>query len=886
MKRLFEGFKVAIIKSADLPDEEADAIATILQNHGVEYKIFGNDSPLQQLDLIEGEYSHIASNNIDFELYTFTQENMIPVVTSEFFHKTEEQNKTPPIRPYSPDPKHVLKDIHVCVGGLPVSDKEAIYGGVRALGGSFSETLNKFVTHLISIDTDEDACIAVYSLEECQIKVVLPDWIDDCLKLRKRLDETPYLLEEGESIDAKVEKLKELDIVSKDKNLIKAQKKFLNKKSFYLGEDLELTKRSRDVISSLIENSGGVINKSLTNAQCYLGKYREGEEYRSASRKGLHVGNLNWIYWMVEHQKYISPYKKLLHYPYVKHGMPQLKKFVITSTNYSGDVRIYVKSLVEALGAEFTTSLKQRNTHLITASETGSKYNAAKKWGGIAVVNHLWLEETYAAWDLKSVDNPRYSHYPRSLKMSDIAGETPLDMQVLKQFYEDGNSDFSANVIEDSEAEDSTADTILPSDVHRILTPKNPNDDNILSNKSEEDQESPLKENVETSKTPSKGSKKNSQAHESTPKPKSVNVSKISPPPVPTETPAAKSTISNNSSSTTPLSTTRPSSGRKAKDKAALKLHEDMEQLNWFQKHHKSKDIPLLPEEIEARKRKRAEELAEKEKRESRQSSKEKEDTPEKEEPVSKVKHEALPKAKKAKKTPSTPYNIIAIATGWELNFNRSDTQILSNLGITLHKEFKNNINAIIAPKFMRTEKFLTGLSYQLDYILSPTFLQEVLIKFKNDPNDVNSLPDISNFSIDVTNADSVKELTSISLTELMDRSKRRINSYDRIFHDMCFNITPKIPGGAAIVQKILKAHGANKISIVKTIKDMKNLKSLAKNPDGSYIMISNEKGFIDKFKTLIEGEEQPGRVIEWNWVINSIFHMEIDNTKNVLYSN
>lgn len=849
MKKLFENFKVLIIKSVDLLDEEVQKTTDSLSQYDVEYTIVDNGAAIDQEALITGQYTHIISNNVYFDLYQFTQENMIPVITSEFIHKTVELQRQPPIRPFSPDPRHVLKGIHVCVGGLPVSDKEAIYGGVRALGGTFSETLNKFVTHLISTDSNEDCCIAVNSIDGCEIKIVLPNWIDDCLKLRKKLDETPYLLEEGGSVVEQVEKLKEMDIVNKEADAIIAQANFLNGKTFYLGQDLELSPRATDLIVSLLENSGGVLERSLDNAQYYIGKYRDGDEYRSASRKGLYVGNLNWIYWMVEHQKYISPYLKLLHYPYVRHGLPQMKKFIITSTNYSGDVRFYIMKLVEALGAEFTTSLKQRNTHLIAATPTGNKYNAALKWGNVTVVNHLWLEETYANWKLQTSTHPRYSHFPRSLKMGDIVGDTPLNIDVLKQFYDDGSSDYSANIIEDSEGEYEALSGTLPN-AKKILTPKRASEVNAA----------PLEQST---RTPSKED--------------SQKVVSKDPTPTPAKTPAAK--ISDTSSTSI-----RASSGRKAKDKAAAKLHEDMEQLNYFQKQHRSKEVPLLPEEIAERKRKRALEEEEKRKRQESSESVEPKEVEAEESPKNKKIKKVIQSIPKKNSTPAKNYNITAIATGWELNFNKADMTILQNLGITLHKEFKGNINAIIAPKFMRTEKFLTGLSYKLDYILSPKFIQEVISEFKSNPSDFKNLPKVEDFSIDKLNPASVKELTSISLSQLMKKSKTRINSNDRIFEGMSFNITPKIPGGPPTVQKILKAHGASQVNNIKTIKDLKNLKSLVQTTDSSYVLITNEKSYTDKFKQILKDENQSGKIIEWNWVIESIFNMQINNKKNVIY--
>lgn len=832
MKKLFDNFKLLILESVDLPRSESDQLSLILDEHEVPYDVV---TEITKDSLIYNEYTHIIANNVNFPIYEFTQENMIPVMVSNFIFKSVELNKQVQIRPYSPDPKHILKDIHVCIGNLPESDKEAIYGGVRALGGMFSETLNKFVTHLISTDLNEDGCIAVNCIDDCGIKIVLPNWIDDCLKLRKKLDETPYLLSNKINVDDLTKSSNFLDVVDKNSESITAPNgTFLQGKKFYLGSDLELTDRSRDLVSNLITTSGGLIVQDLKKATSYIGKYREGEQYLEASNKLLHVGNLNWIYWMIEHQKWISPFEKLLHYPYVKGGIKEFRDFIIASTNYSGDARFYISRLVEALGATFTSSLKPNNTHLIAAKPTGKKYLGAKQWGSIKIVNHLWLEESYTQWNLQSTDHPRYSHYPRPVNMEDIIGETKLNFDVLKKFYDDGshNGEISNNFIEDSEGEETTNNSFLKK-VKSVTSDKK----NLI--------------NIEVDSTPLT--------------PKNNNI--IEPIDRSTRTPSDENLSKENIS----YVGFRQSSARKAKDKASAKLHSDMEDLNLFQKQHKSKEIPMLPEEIEAKKRKKLEEeeLFNNNKKHSMENT---------------DKEVSNKKTKKTTAAAAKPYQVIAIATGWEIDISKTEMSVLNELGIYFGKEFQKKCNTIISPKFMRTEKFLTGLSYRIENIISPTFLKEVLKCFET--SKYQDLPNIKDYSLDVTNSKSVKELTTLTISELLHKSNHRIDSNQRIFQDLNFNISSKIPGGVVVVEKILKAHGANKVNVIKTLKDMKSIKSLIKNVNNDYIFLSNESGMIDKFKSFFsKNDDVNGKIIEWNWVINSIFNMEINNDKNVLFN-
>jgi hypothetical protein len=896
-KSLFQNLKLLVLSSPELDDELLSLVEALLIEHRAQYDIKSIHDIITEEEFITAEYTHIISNTVYFKLFQFTQENLIPVVMADFLFKTVEKGSQPGIRPFSPDPNNVLKKIHICVGGLPDSDKEAIYGGVRALGGSYSETLNKFVTHLISMDPDEDCCIAVNSIQDFDIKIVLPHWIDDCLKTRRKLDETPYLLKQNVPAEEQIAKVKELDVVGKDYNQVQPLNRFLGGKVFYIGSDLGLSSRYTNLIKSLIVNSGGEISEDIEDAKYYVGKYREGDEYVTASKKGYFVGNIHWILWMVEYQRWISPFAKLLHYPFVRGGLPEMKDFIISSTNYSGDARYYIMKLVEALGAKFTPSLTQENTHLIAATSKGKKYTYSLRWN-LKVVNHLWLEETYQKWRVQPPNHPRYSHYPRSSTLEDIIGELPLDLDVLKKFYEVGHNDVTTNIVEDSEGDNGS--DLLPTQIEQeeeeqeeenhgvdsgavtsITETLVSNQQRVLPSPEKLDIETPVVD--QSTRTPSHeeelAKSKNSTTVGSKSTKKADGAAKG------VETPSKPlDSIANN-----PL---RIGSGRKAKDKAAAKLHEDMEQLNYFQKQHRSKDIPLLPHEIEDRKRSRESERLEKESKRAKSEEAEKATDGDVEVGEQEAVEVSKPKKKKTKSNQpalkTTPYNINAIVTGWEIGFARSELAILSNLGIHLHKEFKGDtINAIISPKFMRTEKFLIGLSYRLEHIISPVFLKDVLETFKTNPSELSQLPEVPLYSLDKTNRKSVKELTDLPLITLTRRCQEKIDANQKLFEGVTFNITAKVPGGVPTITKILKSHGADAIHVLKALKDLKDIKSLkkSKREDVGVIFLGSEKGFVEKTKSLLTEAKQPGLIVEWDWVIQSIFHMELEHgKKNIVF--
>lgn len=68
-----------------------------------------------------------------------------------------------------------MSDVVICCGEIPNGDKEAIEGGVLALGGQIAPSLSKQVTHLIALDVSEPRCQLAIS-KRLQLVIVLPHW--------------------------------------------------------------------------------------------------------------------------------------------------------------------------------------------------------------------------------------------------------------------------------------------------------------------------------------------------------------------------------------------------------------------------------------------------------------------------------------------------------------------------------------------------------------------------------------------------------------------------------------------------------------------------------------------------------------------------------------
>lgn len=137
---------------------------------------------------------------------------------------------------------------------------------------------------------------------------------------------------------------------------------------------------------------------------------------------------------------------------------------------------------------------------------------------------------------------------------------------------------------------------------------------------------------------------------------------------------------------------------RRAKTKAAEKLHTDMESLNEFQKISKRKRTPdILPEELVEIKKK-------------------------------KVLDAKADEIISALNLSQKPYRIRAVLTNCHENLSEMDLLLLSKIGVIITPNIEPNTNTIIAPKKARTAKFLKSFSFKpLKYALLPTFITHLL---------------------------------------------------------------------------------------------------------------------------------------------------------------
>ncbi|KAK6391056.1 hypothetical protein LTR65_004813 [Meristemomyces frigidus] len=447
---MFEGITFTIIPSDTLG--EPDRIIRELEAQGGKYiPLRTTDQQIANL----GDVTHIISTHIDFPQYNSAVGIGKHVVKPSWAHQCVSKGKLTGARQHSPDPSQYFQDVVLSVAGLPEGDKDAIIAGVMALGGQYSSPLSKLVTHIVAVDGEHEKC-ALALQKKLNCKIVLPHWFDDCFRLGKKINERPYMFPDPPYLQAGLARPASGDSLHVNGATVAMPKgvpsgplpdtppsspsdarKNLNAfmgKQVMISADLDLATHLVNTLEALINHGGGTLTDSVDDADIYIGQYRDGEDYVAASRAQKEVANLSWLYHVINENKYTNPRTKLMHYPIPRNGIPGFEHMRISISNYNGDARIYLENLIGYCGAEFTKTMKQDNTHLITAHTRSEKCEAAMEWN-INVINHLWIEESYAKCAAQSLTTPKYTHFPDKTNLGEVVGQTSLDMKRVEQMY-------------------------------------------------------------------------------------------------------------------------------------------------------------------------------------------------------------------------------------------------------------------------------------------------------------------------------------------------------------------------------------------------------------------------------------------------------------------
>jgi hypothetical protein len=447
----FADCALAFVTSSALPASSIQSIAETLTDNGAVIVEPAPDGSIRLDDV-----THIIANSIDFDQYRDAQQLLIPVITSAWAFHSAAKGRQMPLRGFSPDPRLIFSKVMLTCADLPAVDKETIAGAVTALGGVETADLSRQTTHVCALSMDHPKCERARA-QLPKVKIVLPHWFDDCFKLGHRIDEAPYLLPDPEilrkgpadplPVPRPADNLRGAATprpegpptphAGADANGRQVSSRpaltVFARKAVMFASNLALTDRLRGIIGGLISDGGGRVVDDVDECDIMVCDHRDGADFVEASRQGKEVGNLAWLYHLITTNEWTSPYRRLLHYPTPRDGVPGFENLVISISNYGGEARTYVESLIRALGATCTRTMTAENTHLVTARNSGDKCTAAADWE-VEMVNHIWLEESYASC-AKLAFRPKHVHFPTRTNLGEVVGQTSFDPERLRELY-------------------------------------------------------------------------------------------------------------------------------------------------------------------------------------------------------------------------------------------------------------------------------------------------------------------------------------------------------------------------------------------------------------------------------------------------------------------
>lgn len=433
---IFSDIRFGIVRSGGIDDELAQRLRKRIEKHGGTAVI--DEYPEKCLSI--EKLTYVISTTSEFQDYHESLERLKTVIHPRWVDMCTASHKLVHTAGYTPDPHLFFKDVVLTCAELPNGDKEAVAGGAIIGGGNYTAKLTLQVTHVVALNTDNEKCRQIKEMG-LDMKIVLPHWFDNCIRLGRKIDEKPYLfprpmvglpLEEAPQGPSRQAHLHDATWATPWHPLTNTARDIavLKERRFYLEPDLQLSSELRRVIGEIIAKSGGEIVDDVTHAQVLVCKYRHGSNYVYAEQAELVVGSLSWLYWLTHHEAWAAPREKLLHYPIPKSPLAGFAGKKIALSNYCGDARIYVENLILALGAEFSKHMSEECDYLVTGHMKSHKVDAAREWN-IEIINHLWLEDSFVQWKKLPITLQKYTCFPEVTNLGEVAGLASINRQVV-----------------------------------------------------------------------------------------------------------------------------------------------------------------------------------------------------------------------------------------------------------------------------------------------------------------------------------------------------------------------------------------------------------------------------------------------------------------------
>ncbi|KAF9499450.1 hypothetical protein BDN71DRAFT_1442113 [Pleurotus eryngii] len=464
---IFESVKYYL--ASCLPAPRQLELATVLDRNGA-----------SQVESIEdNSLTHVITNSPHFDGAHRVKQGVI-TVADKWVDRCMQQGKLQPTSIYSPDPSMLFSGVVATSTGISTTDVEVLAAGITALGGQWRTALTRDITHVFAVPgvaSDDDACVpepntSKYHMakhaqvQELSMKILLPHWFDDAVRLgtgslpteeyewpEPKILHPPHTKDTGLQITKDTKKVERTP--ASKRALIRSQlwtpdgstpipkpsKNIWGSRKVLLSYTIGLSPERQLTLESSMERAGGVVVRKpesqmdldedeeettlVDEADVLITRFRAGKAYFKALTSHKIIGSLSWLFHVHSSTILSPPTDQLLHYPLPRRGIDGFSAHEISITNYTGEAREYIKKLIETMGATFTPSMTSRNTVLIAAFISGTKTAKAQSWS-IPIVNHTWLEDCFVRWRHLTVGLEKYIVFPPNVDFAKMLCERSL----------------------------------------------------------------------------------------------------------------------------------------------------------------------------------------------------------------------------------------------------------------------------------------------------------------------------------------------------------------------------------------------------------------------------------------------------------------------------
>lgn len=843
------------------------------------------------------EIHFVVAENTDFPFYRACAfDLLLPVVSSQWVTDSLASNRLAKTARYSPNPLHVLKELEFYISKYTFSENEHFFYTqlITLLGGSSTSVLSTSTDYIVSRSYMDPAVQLVAKSDmDNDVKFVFPLWLLACTKSGIMEPVQPYLLTPGCN-----KTTQKWDVFHKQPFTHNCTS--LEGRAYYIDPEMKLDRNIRRFVADLITHMSGTtvdtqhMNRRTTMITCDMRRVACGRQ----------SANLLWLMDVFRLQEYVVPDSKIFYKPFRDRVFDsQVNVLSASYSMYFGFQRQYVALLVEKLGGSITADFSKKNNVLVCQVPHGRKYNTASTlWKRhCTVVNHLWLEDCYLAGEKLDPNLKRYSDVPPrggltnhinqqpfvtseggEVETQDVPGQTETQDTVPTYPANEMNTDIPKvsalagmklqheNTTSSAEKERVICQSlqVLKSGMDLLSkTQTSLTDVSEASQASQRTADMGVGSMVDTGEHHSRNLREEllseggeEGSHERLPTSLSDKPEK-----------------SESTQPTTNGENTQPTNGESTQPTKGDSASASTTQENNDTPAKRESDTPIES----LHKKQRASEAT---------------TTSEEIATISATTSQQALLQTLGWDTAADPtpllnelplYDIRAVQTRCLESLTLADRTLLSTLGIHIYDNIRpsHTLNAIFAPKLLRTSKFLKSLGFTpLQYALKPSFVVEVLKRVRNAKG---TSPQTS------LHAALYVDPAAYGIPEITTQVRERTALPQRVFeraHLHTINIFGDIPGGTDAIAELLQFHGVREVHTLRGTFTREDVHKNESESAPSYVVVAERASQVKKLKRVLINQEDPGQsagtaesnsasvlVVEWDWCVQAMQTQRVD---------